>query len=240
MGHFVPTAVFTALAKALPGKLMAPSADPIWLSVWRGQDPAFNLTVFQVGGTGARPTKDGLSAVGFPSGVAGVPAEVIESLSPLVMRRRELRVDSGGAGTWRGGLGQFTEFANRAHGQWSVNGILDRTRYAAPGIMGGGPGLPGEFILDGGERPNPKAQTHLGGDRSVQLNHPGGGGYGDPMKRDPERVRADVVYGYITPEAAARDYGVVVRFTGRDDEKVRLPEQWIIDEAATRELRGDS
>ncbi|MDE0213852.1 MAG: hydantoinase B/oxoprolinase family protein, partial [Deltaproteobacteria bacterium] len=80
----------------------------------------------------------------------------------------------------------------------------------------------------------------LGGDRSVQLNHPGGGGYGDPMKRDPERVRADVVYGYITPEAAARDYGVVVRFTGRDDENVRLPEQWVIDEAATRELRGNA
>ena len=240
VGHFVPTAVFTALAKALPGKLMAPSADPIWLSVWRGQNPAFNLTVFQVGGTGARPTKDGLSAVGFPSGVAGVPAEVIESLSPLVMRRRELRVDSGGPGIWRGGLGQFTEFANRAHGQWSVNGILDRTRYAAPGIMGGGPGLVGEFILDGGERPNPKAQTHLDGDRSVQLNHPGGGGYGEPFKRDLERVRADVVYGYITPEAAARDYGVVVRFTGGDDEKVRLPEQWVIDEAATKELRENA
>ena len=104
--------------------------------------------------------------------------------------------------------------------------------------MGGGPGLPGEFILDGGERPNPKAQTHLDGDRSVQLNHPGGGGYGEPFQRDPERVLADVVYGYITPEAAARDYGVVVRFTGRDDEKVRLPEQWVIDEAATGELRG--
>ena len=106
--------------------------------------------------------------------------------------------------------------------------------------MGGGPGLVGEFILDGGERPNPKAQTHLDGDRSVQLNHPGGGGYGEPFKRDLERVRADVVYGYITPEAAARDYGVVVRFTGGDDEKVRLPEQWVIDEAATRELRGNS
>ena len=73
VGHFVPTAVFTALAKALPGKLMAPSADPIWLSVWRGQDPAFNLTVFQVGGTGARPTKDGLSAVGFPAAWPACP-----------------------------------------------------------------------------------------------------------------------------------------------------------------------
>lgn len=238
VGHFVPTAVFTALAQALPGRLMAPSADPIWLSVWRGQNPKFNLTVFQVGGTGARPTKDGLSAVGFPSGVAGVPAEVIESLSPLVMRRRALRPDSGGAGTWRGGLGQFTEFANRAEGEWSVNGILDRTKYAAPGLLGGGAGMPGEFILGSGERPNPKAQTQLEPQQSVNLNHPGGGGYGRAFERNPEHVRQDVILGYVTPDAAASAYGVVVNFTGGDDERVRLPEQWIIDEAATEKLRG--
>ena len=91
IGHFIPSAIFAALSGAMPGRLMAPGADPIWLSVWRGQNPPFTLTVFQVGGTGARPTKDGLNAVGFPSGVAGVPAEVIESLSPVVMKRRQLR-----------------------------------------------------------------------------------------------------------------------------------------------------
>ncbi len=237
VGHFVPTVIFTALAQALPGRLMAAGADPIWLSVWRGQEPPFTLTVFQVGGTGARPTKDGLSAVGFPSGVAGVPAEVIESLSPLVMRRRELRSDSGGAGTWRGGLGQLTEFTNRADGRWSVSCIVDRTRYPAPGLSGGAAGMPGEFVLDSGERPNPKAQVELQGHRVVHLNNPGGGGYGDPFCRDPERVREDVIAGYVSPEAAARDYGVVVRFTGGADEKVRLPEQWVLDEAATQELR---
>ena len=106
IGHFIPSAIFAALSGAMPGRLMAPGADPIWLSVWRGENPPFTLTIFQVGGTGARPTKDGLSAVGFPSGVAGVPAEVIESLSPLIMRRRQLRPNSGGPGKWRGGLGQ--------------------------------------------------------------------------------------------------------------------------------------
>ena len=237
VGHFVPTVIFTALAQALPGRLMAAGADPIWLSVWRGQEPPFTLTVFQVGGTGARPTKDGLSAVGFPSGVAGVPAEVIESLSPLVMRRRELRSDSGGAGTWRGGLGQLTEFTNRADGRWSVSCIVDRTRYPAPGLSGGAAGMPGEFVLDSGERPNPKAQVELQGHRVVHLNNPGGGGYGDPFGRDPERVREDVIAGYVSPEAAASDYGVVVRFTGGADEKVRLPEQWVLDEVATQELR---
>jgi len=237
VGHFLPSAIFACLASALPGRLMAFSADPIWLSVWRGQNPTFTITIFQVGGTGARPTKDGLSAVGFPSGVAGVPAEVIESLSPLVMRRRQLRPDSGGAGFWRGGLGQLTEFTNRSDGRWSVSCIVDRTRYPAPGLLGGGPGARGEFILDTGDRPNPKAQVDLEPHQVVHLNHPGGGGYGDPFSRDLELVRQDVIAGYVTPEAAASDYGVVVRFTGREDEMVRMPDQWVIDEAATRELR---
>jgi N-methylhydantoinase B len=166
-----------------------------------------------------------------------VPAEVIESLSSLVMRRRQLRPDSGGAGTWRGGLGQFTEFTNRSEGRWSVSCIVDRTRYPAPGLLGGKPGAPGEFILDTGERPNPKAQVDLKPHQVVHLNQPGGGGYGDPFSRDPELVRQDVIAGYITPEAASADYGVVVRFSGSEDELVRLPEQWVIDEAATRELR---
>ncbi len=237
VGHFVPSALFAALAGALPGRLLAPGADPIWLSVWRGQNPAFTFTLFQVGGTGARPTKDGLSAVGFPSGVAGVPAEVIESLSPLVMRRRQLRPDSGGAGRWRGGLGQLTEFARRGEGRWSVSGIVDRTRYPAPGLLSGGPGAPGELILDDGSRPNPKSMVDLRPNQVVFLNPPGGGGYGEPFSRDAELVRQDVISGYVTPEAAARDYGVVVYFTGRDNELVRLPEQWKIDEAATRKVR---
>src|SRR5713226_6349465 len=237
IGHFIPSAIYAALSGALPGRLMAPGADPIWLSVWRGQNPPFTLTIFQVGGTGARPSKDGLNAVGFPSGVAGVPAEVMESLSPIVMRRRELRPDSGGAGTWRGGLGQLTEFTNRAEGNWSSSCIVDRTRHPARGILGGKAGMAGDLILDDGVRPNPKAQLDLKPHQVVYLNTPGGGGYGDPFSRDPKLVWRDVVAGYVTPEAAARDYGVVIRFAGNPEELVRMPEQWVIDEAATVELR---
>ena len=236
VGHFVPSAIFAALASALPGRLMAPSADPIWLSVWRGQTPPFTITIFQVGGMGARPTKDGVSAMGFPSGVAGVPAEVIESLSPLVMRSRQLRPDSGGVGAWRGGLGQLTEFTNRAQSSWSVSCIVDRTKYPATGLLGGKSGAAGELILDSGARPNPKQQVDLQPHQTVHMNTPGGGGYGDPFTRDPELVRHDVIEGYISTEGA-RDYGVVVRFTGREDELVRLPDQWVVDEAATKELR---
>jgi N-methylhydantoinase B len=237
IGHFLPSAIFAALAGALPGRLMAPGADPIWLSVWRGQDPSFTLTLFQVGGTGARPTKDGLSAVGFPSGVAGVPAEVIESLSPLVMRRRELRPDSGGAGTWRGGLGQLTEFGRRGDRKWSVSCVVDRTKYPALGLVGGQAGALGEVILDNGARPNPKSLLDLTAGQVVHLNLPGGGGFGDPLLRDPDKVRWDVIEGYVSPQESASTYGVVVRYNGDPNDQVKLPEQWLVDEAATDKLR---
>ena len=240
IGHFIPSAIFAALSGALPDRLMAPGADPIWLSVWRGQNPPFTLTVFQVGGTGARPTKDGLSAVGFPSGVAGVPAEVIESLSPLVMKKRELRQNSGGPGEWRGGLGQLTEFARRGAGRWSVSSIADRTVYPAPGLHGGQAGAAGEVVLAGGERLHAKALKDLEENNVVHVNLPGGGGYGDPLARDAEKVRWDVIEGYVTPEEAERKYRVVVRYAGNPNDLVKLPQYWTVDEARTAALRDGS
>jgi N-methylhydantoinase B len=238
IGHFIPSAIFAALSGAMPGRLMAPGADPIWLSVWRGQNPSFTLTIFQVGGTGARPTKDGLNAVGFPSGVAGVPAEVIESLSPVVMKQRQLRQDSGGPGTWRGGLGQLTEFTRRGEGRWSVSSIADRTVYAAPGLLGGQSGATGEVRLGDGTRLNAKALKDLKEGEVVHLNLPGGGGYGDPMKRAIEKVRWDVIESYISPQEAEQRYGVAVRYTGKPHDLVKLPENWVIDHARTTELRS--
>ncbi len=238
IGHFIPSAIFAALSGALPGRLMAPGADPIWLSVWRGQSPPFTLTVFQVGGTGARPTKDGLNAVGFPSGVAGVPAEVIESLSPVVMKRRQLRPDSGGAGTWRGGLGQLTEFTRRGAGKWSVSSIADRTHYPAPGLLGGQAGATGAVSLGNGTQLHAKALMDLNSDDVVHVDLPGGGGYGDPMKRDVEKVLWDVIEGYITSEEAEKKYGVVVNYKGKADDLVKLPENWAIDQRKTAELRS--
>jgi N-methylhydantoinase B len=237
IGHFIPSAIFAALSGALPGRLMAPGADPIWLSVWRGQNPPFTLTIFQVGGTGARPTKDGLSAVGFPSGVAGVPAEVIESLSPVVLRRRQLRADSGGAGKWRGGLGQLTEFARRGTGRWSVSSIADRTEYPAPGLRGGASGAKGEVRLDDGTRLHAKAMVDLKLNDVVHVNLPGGGGYGRALERAPEKVLWDVIEGYITPEEAAKSYGVAVRYLGNPDALVRMPGDWTIEKEKTTRLR---
>jgi N-methylhydantoinase B len=195
--------------------------------------------VFQVGGTGARPAKDGLNAVGFPSGVAGVPAEVIESLSPVVLKRRELRADSGGPGTWRGGLGQLTEFARRGGGQWSVSLMADRTQYPAPGLLGGKAGAPGELTTANGQKLYAKALKDLAADEVIHVNLPGGGGYGDPFRRDPQKVLWDVIEGYVTLSEAEKNYGVAVVYRGAAKSLVRLPTDWLVDMARTKELRGE-
>src|SRR2546423_12593286 len=119
----------------MPEQLMAGGADPVWIEVWRGKWPAsdetFTFSLFQCGGTGARATKDGLNTTGFPSGVAGVPAEVMESLTPLIQYRRELRTDSGGPGFYRGGLGQWTERGFHGSGSGASSAMIYRTRFPA-------------------------------------------------------------------------------------------------------------
>jgi N-methylhydantoinase B len=169
--------------------------------------------------------------------VAGVPAEVIESLSPVVLKRRELRADSGGPGRWRGGLGQLTEFTRRGSGRWSVSSIADRTVYAAPGLLGGGSGAVGEVSLGNGTKLHAKALVDLKEHDVVHVNLPGGGGYGEPIERDLEKVRWDVIEGYVTPEEAERSYRVAVRYTGKPKDMVKLPEQWVIDLEKTAKLR---
>ncbi len=242
IGHFLPGVIFGALAPAMPGRLMACGADPIWISVWHGKWPVsqetFTFSLFQCGGTGARATKDGLNTTGFPSGVAGVPAEVIESLAPLVQYRRELRTDSGGPGTYRGGLGQWTEIGYRGDAPWGVSALIDRTRFPATGLEGGKPGAPGEFLVNNTIHPQAKALYTLAPGDRVQLNLPGGGGYGNPLQRAVERVLDDVVNGYVSLEAAEREYGVVIRYIGSQDQLVRPPHLYVIDEEATAALRS--
>lgn len=241
VGHFLPSLLFTALQPALPGKLLAQSADALWMTVWRGRTPAdaeFMETVFQAGGSGARAVKDGLSTTGFPTGVRAAPTEVIETLTPLVQLRRELRPDSGGAGRWRGGLGQFTDVECRSDVEWTVNANIDRTLFPASGVDGGGPGAAGSIShADGTPVPRKQLVRLAAGDR-VLLRMPGGGGYGRPYDREPVQVLADVVEGYVSVEAARERYGVAVRYTGPADALVRPPSAYALDEAETARLRG--
>jgi len=239
VGHFIPSLILGALAPALPQGVVAGSADPGWMTIWRGtfnNGQASNSTLFQMGGMGARPNKDGLSSTGFPSGVAGVPAEVFEILTPIVQTKRELRTDSGGAGEFRGGLGQESEMNYRGQGNWSLSAMIDRTEFAAPGLNGGQSGGKGEFKVDGKKHP-PKTVMWLESEQIVSLNPPGGGGFGNPLERDPEAVLNDVVHGYVSLEAAERLYGVLIVFAGEVSSLVRLPSDFELKREATKVLR---
>lgn len=243
VGHFLPSAIFGALSEIIPERVLAGGSDPGWMSIWRANWPqtgkSSNFTLFQLGGMGARPVKDGLNTTGFPSGVAGVPAEVIETQAPLVQQHRTLRPDSGGAGQFRGGLGQATTFSHLGNGAWSISGMVDRTKFAAQGLDGGQAGAIGEFERNGETAP-PKTILWLEPDDTISINLPGGGGYGDPHSRDPERVLHDVIEGYVSLEAAREIYGVAIRFLGKPDSLVRLPEMYEVDWGETAVLRKDT
>lgn len=232
IGHFLPS----LLIGALPGAAIAPSADALWMTIWRG--PGFMLNVFQTGGMGARAGKDGLNTTGFPSGLRSTPTEVIETMAPLVQHTRELRVDSGGAGRWRGGLGQVTTMALREGGAWSVNGNVDRVRAAASGVAGGAPGAAGRFGLHDGPDLPAKSRVTLTPESLVDVTLPGGGGYGPPFERPVAAVLADVVDGYVSVDAARNVYGVSVGYHGYPDALVRLPEDYAVDEEQTARLRA--
>jgi len=233
MGHMIPATVYAALVQAMPGRLMAGGSDALWLTVWRGTWPGsnrlFTFSNFQSGGAGARADKDGLQTNGYPSGVAGVPAEVVETWAPLVMHRKALVTDSGGAGRARGGLSQEAEISYRGDGRWGVSTLIERTRFPGNGLAGGRPGSLGRFQLASGEKPPPKRLVPLPRDARVQLVLPGGGGYGDPRERAPDKVLQDVVNGYVSVEAAEREYGVRVRYIGGPERLVRLPEHYVIE-----------
>ncbi|MDG1875573.1 MAG: hydantoinase B/oxoprolinase family protein [Mariniblastus sp.] len=241
VGHFLPSAIFGALSQAIPNRVMAGSADPIWMSIWRAQWPESekksNLTLFSLGGTGARPTKDGLNTTGFPSGVGGVPTEIVETQAPLIQAHRELRTDSGGPGKFRGGLGQNISVAQRGTQLWSVSGMIDRTQFPAEGLMGGFSGAKGEFQLDG-QPTESKKILWMKPDAVIDMNPPGGGGFGNPWERDPELVLDDVVNGYVSIEQARSQYGVVISFSGSKDDLVHLPSDYSIDETATKAARN--
>ncbi|NCA13621.1 MAG: hydantoinase B/oxoprolinase family protein [Proteobacteria bacterium] len=226
VGQWLPAVVHGALAQAIPDRVIADGSSSLWITGFTGTTRAtdeaprrpFSMLFFNSGGTGARPTKDGLSSTAFPSGVRGVPAEIVEARSPLLVMERSLRTDSGGPGRWRGGLGHrlVVRADDRAvEGDLRFAPFFDRTRVAAPGRDGGHAGGLGDFSLRPGtntsdtaavQRPHPKATTFVSPGTDIIMDLPGGGGIGDPRDRDPAHVAADVRDGYVSPESSLHVY----------------------------------
>jgi len=229
IGHFLPGIIFGALAPVLPGKVIAEGAANIWATQLTGThangDP-WTYVWFSCGGTGARPTSDGIHTTAFPSGVMGVPVEVIESVAPLLIRRREIAPDSGGPGRFRGGCGQYMEVGALGGRGYNLGPIFDRTRVPAEGYAGGGQGARGAITLSDGRELRDKSQVALAADERFTLQLPGGGGYFDPLTRDMQAVLDDVLDGFVSIAAARSEYGVVID-----------PTSMMIDITATASLR---
>lgn len=214
MGHLVPDVVLGALHKALPNKVPAEGASALWniqIST-RASDPSSNLPdhevlMFNSGGTGARPTLDGLSATAFPSGVSTMSVEATEHVGPITVWRKDLRQGSGGAGAQRGGLGQTIEIEARDGYDFYFNAMFDRVKNPARGRDGGLPGGEGRVELADGTKLRSKGRQLIRNGQRLKLSLPGGGGYGSPKDRDPALVAMDLDAELITKEQAKSDYG---------------------------------
>jgi N-methylhydantoinase B len=221
-GRTLPSVVDTilsALAPILPERIPAAHLGVLGGTiVFFGVDPAtgrrFVTQSIEGGGWGGRPYEDGESAsVSVCQGdVHNAPVEKMELRWPIVVNRRALRPDSGGAGRFRGGLGLDVEVEGLVTGSWTL-GDTGRHRYPPWGVLGGGPGLPSDSLL---RLPNETmfkqvdlVRHEVPPGTTARIVTAGGGGWGDPLARDPARVAADVREEYVSIEAARDRYGVV-------------------------------
>jgi N-methylhydantoinase B len=214
IGLMLPDLVFGCLRQAIPDRVPAEGSGVLWSVTGYGprQSPAvmgdnFLVNVVTTGGMGALPSRDGLSATGFPSGVRGGPIEIFESMSTLVFWRKQYRTDSGGAGATRGGLGQDMELGNSLDEAFSCITTYERCRHPARGFHGGHDGANGYVGLSTGESLPGKARHIVPRGARIFIRSPGGGGLGDPRGRDPALVAADLANELVSEKAAAEEYG---------------------------------
>jgi len=227
--------VTKALAEAVPERAIGATKGMVCNVAYGGSDPrdgseyVYYETV--AGGYGGRAEKDGMDAVQTHfQNTANSPIEELEAEIPLYVRRYELIADSEGAGRQRGGLGVRRDLEFYDHSA-SFSLLTERTRSRPWGVFGGESARPSRFLRN----PDTDNETVLGSKSTTKLDPgdvasiqtPGGGGYGDPLERDPDAVRDDVLDGKISRERAERAYGVV------------LTDEEVVDEAATDARRAE-
>jgi N-methylhydantoinase B len=204
IGHFVTDLCLGAIAPALPDVVPAEGSGALWNFQASARSaspehllPPVELLMFNSGGTGARPTLDGLTATAFPSGVRTMSVEATEQIGPIIIWRKEIRENSGGAGRYRGGLGQVIEIGPADGYQFDFSAMFDRIENPARGRAGGSDGAPGRVSLDDGSPFESKGKQLVPSGRRLILELPGGGGFGDPAERDPASVANDHRQGYV-------------------------------------------
>jgi N-methylhydantoinase B len=207
VGHFIVPLIFGALAKALPDRVQADAGMLNLINVQgrtregRGVSSIF----FASGGFGALSGLDGAAATPGPSNMTGTPIEVWESLTGMTFEQKALRPDSGGAGRFRGGLGQTIALRNDSGHPLTLSCLAGRTEFPPLGVLGGKPGRSRQIRING-KVVHPKGRYVLAPGDLVETVEAGGGGYGDPTLRDPVAIQADLRSGAVTPDGARQDY----------------------------------
>lgn len=226
-GMFIPLAIFGAMAKVIPDRVIAESANKCILRCFATADDGRVLTetTHVMGGMGARHSKDGVACMAFPSAGAETPIEMLENSLPITILHKRLVADSGGPGRYRGGMGQ--EIAIRAETRAPMTILVQNQKVHTPtaGYAGGRPGGGGMNRLNGQVLPG-KTTVTLGREDVLEVRLAGGGGMFDPLERPVEAVLSDIADGLVTSDGAKRDYGVAI------------PDSGALDRAATNQLRG--
>ena len=211
-GHLLAGAIYKALSQVIPDKIIAECGGaPTMRALFSGtkQDgDSFSQVLFASGGMGACPHKDGMSATAFPTNVGAGSIEAYESVAPIIVWTKRLRTDSGGAGAFRGGLGQEIVLEVDTEAPVRLSLLSDRHQHAAQGVLGGRAGANSVITLRDGSKPHPKSRTTVPPGERVTLLYAGGGGYGDPKTRNRDAVREDVRNGTVSPDAARDIYGL--------------------------------
>ncbi len=228
--------IFKALTSAIPDRIPAAHYADVSAIFLFGTDPESRSPWLHVeaegGGWGAAPFRDGESTmIAIADGdTRNVPVEIVEAKYPLRIDRYAVRPDSGGPGRYRGGLGHFRDYHVLA-GDCRITTTQERSQCPPWGLNGGGPALTNRVVINpDGHAPvviQKCTEYSVARDDVVSCQTGGGGGGGRPSDRPVAEVRLDVLRGYVSAEAAARDYGVVID-----------PRTLTVDEEATARSRG--
>lgn len=243
-GEAIANVIWAAFSKAIPEKVIASCGTP-GATYIGGNDPNtggyFMLADLPSGGWGGTPYGDGLNVTYARAGnCMDLPPEIAEAENPVYCERRELIPDSGGPGKYRGGLGERETWRIKVDAR--VSQLCDNFKHPALGVLGGKPGGLGRTILNYGEntekiiagydgknwRRSMFSNFNLEAGETYTFESPGGGGWGDPLERDPDLVRDDLVDGLISLRSAKANYGVVLN-----------PDNYKSDLEATRKLRRE-
>lgn len=208
MGHFITPLVYGALIEAAPDDLQADSGmmNLVTFQGTRVDGRPFATLYFASGGFGALKGLDGWPAMPHPSNMATVPVEIWENLTNTTIVSKRLLPDTGGAGKWRGGVGQEVVLRNDTGHDMTLMGMGNRTIHAAKGFSGGHEGALRVHMLEG-QPVHAKGRIAIAPGETVRLIEAGGGGFGNPAERDRAAIAADISNGFVSREAAARDYG---------------------------------